>query len=64
MSCTAKDIMHPRVSLPAKEKGDVLLKKLMSPYPALPAVNDKLNTKFPASQWTKREYPYRLMQVE
>ncbi len=35
MSCiTAKDIMHPRVSLPAKERGIELLKKLMCPYPA------------------------------
>jgi CBS domain-containing protein len=41
MACVAKEIMHPKVSLPAKEKGDVLLKKLMSPYPALPVVNDK-----------------------
>ncbi|HCC68474.1 MAG TPA: hypothetical protein DEP99_01090, partial [Nitrospiraceae bacterium] len=38
----AKDIMHPRVSLPAKEKGAELLKKLMCPYPALPVVNDNL----------------------
>lgn len=43
MSCViAKDIMHPRVSLPAKEKGIELLKKLMCPYPALPVVNDDL----------------------
>lgn len=43
MSCViAKDIMHPRVSLPAKEKGIELLKKLMCPYPALPVVNDNL----------------------
>ena len=43
MSCVvAKDIMHPRVSLPAKEKGLELLKKLMCPYPALPVVNDNL----------------------
>lgn len=43
MSCvTAKDIMHPRVSLPAKERGIELLKKLMCPYPALPVVNDNL----------------------
>lgn len=42
MSCiVAKDIMHPRVSLPAKEKGQELVKKLMSPYPALPVVNEK-----------------------
>jgi CBS domain-containing protein len=43
MSCVvAKDIMHPRVSLPAKERGIELLKKLMCPYPALPVVNDNL----------------------
>ncbi len=43
MPCVvAKDIMHPRVSLPAKEKGIELLKKLMCPYPALPVVNDNL----------------------
>jgi len=43
MSCViAKDIMHPRVSLPANEKGIELLKKLMCPYPALPVVNDNL----------------------
>jgi len=44
MSCiTAKDIMHPRLSLPAKMKGDELVEKLMCPYPALPVVNDDLN---------------------
>lgn len=43
MPCVAaKDIMHPRVSLPAKDKGIELLKKLMCPYPALPVVNDNL----------------------
>lgn len=45
MSCVvakkAKDIMHPRVSLTAKEKGQELVKKLMCPYPALPVVNEK-----------------------
>ena len=41
MSCTVKDIMHPRVSLPADEKGDEILKKLAGIYPALPVVNDK-----------------------
>ncbi len=41
MSCrVAKDIMYPRVSLYAKEKGEELVKKLMSPYPALPVVNE------------------------
>lgn len=42
MSCiSAKDIMHPRVSLPAKEKGDEVVRKLMCGYPGLPVVNDK-----------------------
>jgi len=41
MSCIrAKDIMHPRVSLQAKEKGRDLVKKLMSGYPGLPVVNE------------------------
>ncbi len=41
MSCrVAKDIMYPRVSLYAKEKGEELIKKLMSPYPGLPVVNE------------------------
>lgn len=38
----ARDIMHPRVSLPSKERGKELVKKLMTPYPALPVVNEKL----------------------
>jgi CBS domain-containing protein len=38
----AKDIMFPRVSLYAKEKGSELVKKLMINYPALPVVNDNL----------------------
>lgn len=43
MSCIcAKDIMHPRISLPAKMKGEELIGKLMCPYPALPVVNDNL----------------------
>lgn len=43
MACIlAKDIMHPRVSLPAKMAGDELIEKLMSPYPALPVVDDNL----------------------
>jgi len=36
----ARDIMHPRVSLSSKEHGKGLVEKLMSPYPALPVVND------------------------
>lgn len=44
MSCiAAKDIMHPRVSLPAKMAGPELIEKLMSPYPALPVVDDDLH---------------------
>jgi CBS domain-containing protein len=39
---TAKDIMHPRVSLPAKMKGEELVEKLMCTYPGLPVVNDNL----------------------
>ena len=38
----AKDIMHPRISLHAKDKGDDVVKKLMCSYPALPVVNDNL----------------------
>ena len=37
-----KDIMHPRVSLPAKLKGQELVEKLMCGYPALPVVDDNL----------------------
>lgn len=41
MSCiTAREIMYPRVSVPAKMKGEELILKLMCPYPALPVVND------------------------
>jgi hypothetical protein len=29
----AKDLMHPRVSLHAKDKGDDVVKKLMCNYP-------------------------------
>jgi CBS domain-containing protein len=43
MACTAKDIMHPRVSLPAKMAGPEVIEKLMSPYPALPVVDDDLH---------------------
>lgn len=38
----ARDIMHPRLSLPAKEHGRDLINKMMVPYPALPVVNDSL----------------------
>jgi len=36
----AKDIMHPRVSLYVKDKGDVVVNKLFVNYPGLPVVND------------------------
>jgi CBS domain-containing protein len=36
----AKDIMHPRVSLYVKDKGEVVVNKLLVNYPALPVVND------------------------
>jgi len=43
MTCLrAKDIMHPRVSLPSKMKGEEVVEKLMCGYPALPVVNDRL----------------------
>ncbi len=38
----AKDIMHPRVSLYVKDKGDIVVNKLLVNYPALPVVNDDL----------------------
>jgi CBS-domain-containing membrane protein len=37
----AKDIMHPRVSLYLKDKGDVVVNKLLINYPGLPVVNDE-----------------------
>lgn len=41
MSCIrARDIMYPRVSIPAKMKGDEVVRKLTCPYPALPVIND------------------------
>jgi CBS domain-containing protein len=36
----AKDIMHPRMSLHLKDKGDDVVTKLLANYPALPVVND------------------------
>ncbi len=39
---TAKDIMHPRASVPAKENGDGVVKRLMGYYPALPVVTDDM----------------------
>ena len=38
---TAKDIMHPRLSLPMKEPGRSLVNRLLSPYPGLPVVDDE-----------------------
>ena len=38
---TAKDIMHPKLSLPQKEPGHSLVNRLLSPYPGLPVVNDE-----------------------
>lgn len=41
MSCIrARDIMYPRVSIPAKMRGDEVVQKLTCPYPALPVTND------------------------
>ncbi|MBI4687811.1 MAG: CBS domain-containing protein [Nitrospirae bacterium] len=43
MTCiAAKNIMHPRVSLYAKTKGEEVIERLMSSYPALPVVDDEL----------------------
>ncbi len=39
---TAKDIMHPRASVPAKESGDGVVKRLTGYYPALPVVTDDM----------------------
>ena len=41
-SLYARDIMFPRVSLNARDKGGELIKKLMINYPALPVVNDSM----------------------
>ncbi|MDA8325518.1 MAG: CBS domain-containing protein [Nitrospiraceae bacterium] len=38
---TAKDIMHPRLSLPQKEPGHSMVNKLLSSYPGLPVVNEE-----------------------
>jgi len=38
----ARDVMHPRASLPAKMAGPELIEKLTGVYPALPVVNDAL----------------------
>jgi CBS domain-containing protein len=36
----AKDIMHPRISLYVKDKGEDVVNRLLVNYPALPVVND------------------------
>ena len=38
---TAKDIMHPRLSLHQKESGKSMIDKLLCSYPGLPVVNDE-----------------------
>ena len=38
----ARDVMHPRTSLPAKMAGPELIEKLSGVYPALPVVDDSL----------------------
>ncbi|MFO0754019.1 MAG: CBS domain-containing protein [Thermodesulfovibrionales bacterium] len=43
MSCiTARDIMHPRMSIQAKERGTDIVKRLLCPYSALPVVNEQI----------------------
>lgn len=40
MSCiAARDIMYPRMSIPAKAPGPDVIKKLLAEYPALPVVD-------------------------
>lgn len=38
----AKDIMHPRLSVMDKEKGEELVKKMLCEYPALPVIDGQL----------------------
>ncbi len=38
----AKHIMHPRMSIPARDRGTSIVERLTCPYPALPVVNDDL----------------------
>lgn len=38
----AKDIMHPRCSIMAKERGEELIRKMLCEYPALPVINEGL----------------------
>lgn len=60
MSCIrAKDIMHPRVSLQAKEKGSELVKKLMCGYPGLPVVNE-INALAEQGFWHEHEFKKRV----
>lgn len=37
---SAKDIMHPRLSVPAKESGESLVNRMLCIYPGLPVVNE------------------------
>lgn len=37
----ARDIMHPRMSLPAKTAGPELIERLLGVYPALPVVQKR-----------------------
>lgn len=39
---SARDVMHPRASLPAKMAGPELIERLTGAYPALPVVNEDL----------------------
>lgn len=38
----ARDIMHPRLSVMAKEKGPELIRKMLCEYPALPVIDENL----------------------
>lgn len=38
----ARDIMHPRLSVLDKERGDELIRKMLCEYPALPVINEDL----------------------
>ncbi|HEY6000035.1 MAG TPA: CBS domain-containing protein [bacterium] len=47
----ARDVMHPRVSLPAKMAGAELIEKLTGPYPGLPVVSDSLEVEGIVSEY-------------
>jgi CBS domain containing-hemolysin-like protein len=38
---TARDTIHPEVSAFVKDTGEALIRRLMSPYSALPVVNEE-----------------------